>query len=79
LRRRGHQLDGDPSILESICDEWGITPEDLQDPADPMAVETEWEFTYSPGARAFCLLQSLDLGPKLKGISVNVASCRSKT
>jgi len=69
LARAGHRLDGDAASLEAICAEWGIGPRQLQEPADELAVETEWESTYSPGAQAFRLLASLDLGPRLKGRS----------
>jgi hypothetical protein len=67
FRRRGYQLDASQSALKAACAEWGIEPEELQDDADQAAVETEWEFTYCPGAKAFSLLESLDLGPELKG------------
>lgn len=67
LTRAGYSLDGDASSPEKISEDWRIGPHQFREPADGFAVETEWEFTYSPGAQAFRLLEGLDLGPKLRG------------
>ena len=65
--RRGIPPHRDASSLQKISEDWHIGPQQFQEPADGFAVETEWEFTYSPGAQAYRLLEGLDLGPKLKG------------
>ena len=50
-----------------LRDEWFITLDDLDKPADEFSVETQWEHSRSPTAQAFTTLQQYKdhLGPEL--------------
>jgi len=60
----------EPDGLDSFADEWGLAPEDLDLEIDPDSIWDLWGMRHGPSARAYHLLQSLDLGPTLGGPGV---------
>lgn len=66
LTKLGHELrtlDG----VTTACDRWGITPAELREPVDEYTWQAVWDTTYCPSARAFRLLEDLDLGASDSG------------
>lgn len=66
LSRKGYDLD-DPEVREEIELDWSVTPDRFKEECPAHYVYREWAVSQSPSARAFELLESLDLGPELKG------------
>ncbi len=56
-----------PETLDNVEDDWEITESQLDDQADWDWVIYFWCRSDSPNARAYRLLESLDLGPVLTG------------
>ena len=56
-----------PEAFDSLEEEWGLEPSDLDQLIDSDDVWDEWLRWDSPSARAYHTLLSLDLGRKLKG------------
>lgn len=56
-----------PEAFDSLEEDWGLEPSDLDKLIDEDHVWDEWLWWDSPSARAYHTLWSLDLGRKLKG------------
>jgi hypothetical protein len=61
LRSLGHRLESEADI-ERICVEKGLDPRDLDAPVDGFWWQDEWDNFTGPAAKAFHLLEKLDLG-----------------
>ena len=61
LRSLGHRLEREADI-EGICIEKGLDPRDLDAPVDGFWWEDMWDNFTGPAAKAYHLLQTLDLG-----------------
>ena len=60
----GHRTEPE---MRAIWEKHKIGPEDYDDPVGGWFWETHWDLKISPPARAYRLLESLDLGPELAG------------
>jgi hypothetical protein len=56
-----------PDTFDNFEEDWCISPAELDTEIDFDYVLDEWSLRDSPAAHAYRLLQSLDLGPALKG------------
>jgi hypothetical protein len=63
----GGELPSRRSELREICGPYGIEPESLDCECDSEFWMDSWARTDSPNATAYHLLDSLDLGPELRG------------
>jgi hypothetical protein len=61
LRSLGHRLESEADI-ERICIQEGLEPRDLDAPVDGFWWQDEWDNFTGPAAKAFHLLEKLDLG-----------------
>jgi hypothetical protein len=57
----------EPEGFDTFEQKWGLGPADLDSPVDDDYVMDQWLMRDGPSAQAYCLLQSLDLGPTLRG------------
>ena len=67
LRMEGYKLDR-LSDIRAVIEERGLYPGELRQPLDGASWETVWEYKYSPSAKAYDLLKSLRLQPRIKGL-----------
>jgi hypothetical protein len=70
-RYEGRALDGQADI-NRLCREGGITEQRLDQPMLDRSWQDAWDYWWSPHARAYQLLQSLDLGPLRKRAGLRV-------
>lgn len=57
----GHDLKA-PGVLRSLAADWELDARQLAEPMHDYAWEQAWSTTFSPAARAYHLLETLDLG-----------------
>jgi hypothetical protein len=67
----GRKLDGQ-SDIDRLCRDRGITEQRLDEPMLDQSWQDAWDYCWSPHARAYQLLQSLDLGPLRKRAGLRV-------
>ena len=67
LKECGHELETAKQIIE-YCDDSGFEEDDLWKPVDGFGWEDYWEYSGSPEAKAFELLDSAKVFPKLRNL-----------
>jgi len=67
LRMEGYKLDR-LSDIRAVMQERSLYPGELRQPLDGGSWESVWEYKFSPSAKAYDLLKSLRLQPRIKGL-----------
>ena len=67
LRMEGYRLER-LSDIRAVLQELSLYPEELRRPLDGYSWESVWEYKFSPSAKAYELLKSLRLQPRIKGL-----------
>ena len=67
LRMEGYKLDR-LSDIRAVVQERSLYPGELRQPLDGYSWESLWEYKFSPSAKAYDLLKSLRLQPRIKGL-----------
>ena len=70
-RFEGVELDSQAQI-DDLCESRSISDDQLDEPIPDQSWQDAWDFWWSPHARAYRLLQSLDLGPLRKRAGLRV-------
>ena len=63
----GYKLDR-LSDIRAVVRERSLYPGELRQPLDGYSWESVWEYKFSPSAKAYDLLKSLRLQPRIKGL-----------
>jgi hypothetical protein len=51
--------------IEALCEQFSLDPDEFDEPLSDMSWIMAWEMELSPAAKAYSLLEQLDLGPDL--------------
>jgi hypothetical protein len=58
--------------VDRLCHDHDVAEQDLDEPVPDQNWQDAWDYSWSPQARAYRLLQSLDLGPLRKRSGLRV-------
>jgi hypothetical protein len=66
FRMEGHDLSSEETVFE-LCEDWCLSPREFRSPMKEETWECSWLSRYSPSARAFRLLEKVELDSELNG------------
>jgi len=70
-RFEGRRLDNQVEV-DHLCQDHGLAEQELDEPVPDRSWQDAWDYWWSPHARAYQLLQALDLGPLRKRSGLRV-------